>query len=83
MRKRRASKVIGSSLEAALLIKLNEDNKKIIREIDLAELCITSSVKIEGSNSDEIIVKTTKAEGKKCPVCWKISTSPCERHPEK
>ena len=80
---KRASKVIGSSLEAALLIKLNEDNKKIIREIDLAELCITSSVKIEGSNSDEIIVKTTKAEGKKCPVCWKISTSPCERHPEK
>ena len=80
---KRASKVIGSSLEAALLIKLNEDNKKIIREIDLAELCITSSVKIESSNSDEIIVKTTKAEGKKCPVCWKISTSPCERHPEK
>ncbi len=79
---KRASKVIGSSLEAALLIKLNEANKKIIKEIDLAELCITSSVKIE-SSSDEIVVKTTKAEGKKCPICWKISTSPCERHPEK
>ena len=80
---KRASKVIGSSLEAALLIKLNEANKKIIKEIDLAELCITSSVKIESSSSDEIVVKTTKAEGKKCPICWKISTSPCERHPEK
>ena len=80
---KRASKVIGSSLEAALSIKLSENIHKIVGDIDLAELCITSSVKIEKSKSDEIIVKTTKAEGKKCPICWKISTSPCERHPEK
>jgi len=80
---KRASKIIGSSLEAALSIKLSEDNQKIISDIDLAELCITSSVKIETSKSDEIIVETTKAEGKKCPICWKISTSPCDRHSEK
>jgi len=80
---KRASKIIGSSLEAELLIKLSDDNRKIVREIDLAELCITSKVKIENSDSEDIAVETTKAEGNKCPVCWKISTSPCERHHEK
>ena len=25
-------------------------------------------------------VKTNRAEGKKCPVCWKINIQPCERH---
>ena len=64
------------------MIKLSEKYEKIVKEIDLAELCITSSVKIENSNNEEITVETTKAEGKKCPVCWKISTSPCERHHE-
>ena len=80
---KRTSKVIGSSLEAALVIKLSENNQKFLEEIDLAELCITSSVRIERNNNDEIIVETTKAEGEKCPVCWKISTSPCERHHNK
>ncbi|MEC8074198.1 MAG: isoleucine--tRNA ligase [Pseudomonadota bacterium] len=77
---KRASKVIGSSLEAALVIKLSENNQKFLDGIDLAELCITSSVRIEKNNSDEIIVETTKAKGEKCPVCWKISNTPCERH---
>ena len=77
---KRAKKVIGSSLEAALLVKLGKDYQKIINEKDLAELCITSSVEIENINGDEIVVKTTKAEGKKCPVCWKVSVYPCERH---
>ena len=32
------------------------------------------------SNSDELSAITTKAEGEKCPVCWKINKSKCERH---
>ena len=28
----------------------------------------------------DLIVKTTKAEGKKCPICWKIRKGKCERH---
>ena len=27
-----------------------------------------------------ISVKTDKANGTKCEVCWKISPDPCERH---
>ena len=77
---KRGNKEIGSSLEAELLIKISDKLKKVVEGIDLSELCITSSVKIEESNSDEIVVNTKKAEGKKCPVCWKISQEPCKRH---
>ena len=43
---------------------------------------IEKVVYIEKNNSkdEEILVKTTKAEGQKCPVCWKINKKPCERH---
>ena len=29
---------------------------------------------------EEISAITKKAEGNKCPVCWKISKIKCERH---
>jgi len=77
---KRASKDIGSSLEAALIIKLNNENQKFLKNIDLSELCITSSVKIENGDTNEVIVETSKATGEKCPICWKISSTPCERH---
>ncbi len=76
---KRASKDIGSSLEAALIIKLSNYNQKFLKDIDLSELCITSSVKIENNNTNEIIVETSKAVGEKCPICWKIKSSPCSR----
>jgi len=77
---KRANKEIGSSLEASLKIKLNKENTKIIKGIDLAELCITSSVEIEEKVSKETTVQTFKAEGVKCPVCWKIFSDKCPRH---
>ncbi len=78
---KRASKEIGSSLEANILISLNEKMMKYIENIDFSELCITSDAKIEKTAEEEILVKTIKAEGKKCPVCWKINKNECERHP--
>ena len=80
---KRAKKVIGSSLEAELLIKLNSKNQKIVEGIDLSELCITSLAKVENSDKEEVVIETTKAKGEKCPVCWKISTSPCVRRHNK
>ncbi len=77
---KRAKKEIGSSLEASIFVKLNEENQKIIEGIDLSELCITSSAEIQVGKESEIIVTTKKAEGSKCPVCWKISNEPCVRH---
>ena len=77
---KRSSKEIGSSLEANLIIKLNKNLYDISNNIDFSELCITSSALVEQSNTDEVIVKTIKAEGNKCPVCWKINKKKCERH---
>ena len=77
---KRASKEIGSSLEAALTIEINQKQNQILENIDLSELCITSSVDVKITNREEIIVKTNKAEGAKCPICWKINVKPCPRH---
>ncbi len=79
---KRATKEIGSSLEANLLIKLNEEMIELSKNIDFSELCITSGAKVEKNNSKEITVETIKAEGQKCPVCWKINKGECERHPK-
>jgi len=78
--KKRADKTLGSSLEAKVKIKMNKNQKEIIKNIDLAELLITSSVEIEEIDSDEMTIETIKAEGIKCPVCWKVSLKPCQRH---
>jgi len=77
---KRASKEIGSSLEANLIISLNERLFKITEKTNFSELCITSSAKTEKTESNEITAFTTKAEGEKCPVCWKINKNGCERH---
>ena len=77
---KRAKKIIGSSLDASISIQLDKKKLEIIKDNDIAELCITSSANIELIKEDKIIVNTKKAEGNKCPVCWKISTTPCERH---
>ncbi len=77
---KRANKEIGSSLEAELKIKLNEKYKDIISRIDLSELCIVSKTQINFDEDTDILVETKKAPGNKCPVCWKISVEPCERH---
>ena len=77
---KRSSKIIGSSLEALLKIKLNKENFEITKGIDLSELCITSSAQVEKTEKNEIFVETEKAKGNKCSVCWKISPQPCERH---
>ena len=51
---KRAKKEIGSSLEANLIINLNEKMIKITEGVDFSELCITSDAKIEKRKSDEI-----------------------------
>ena len=77
---KRASKVIGSSLEAALIIHLDKKSLEIVKGIDLSELCITSLVEIKNSSQENIVVETNKAKGEKCPLCWKINIKSCERH---
>ena len=78
---KRAQKVIGSSLESNIKITLKNELYNIAKDFDFAELCITSAAEVllDNNISDEINVETSKAEGKKCKVCWKIRKSKCER----
>ena len=62
---------------------MDEENYNLGKNYDFSEICITSSAKIINTKKKEnlIKVKTIKAEGQKCPVCWKINKNGCERHP--
>ena len=80
---KRAEKIIGSSLEADIEIKIkNLDIFNLAQNQDFSEICITSSASIlnDSNLEKEIEVISSKAVGNKCPVCWKISKELCEKH---
>jgi len=87
---KRSNKDIGSSLEADVEVFLNDDYLKIVKDFDLSENFITSSAvakkfvkdndnyfKLNEIENINVLVK--KAEGQKCPRCWKIYPGPCTR----
>ena len=87
---KRTNKDIGSSLEADVEVYLKDDNLKIAKDFDLPENFITSKAvakkfikndnnlfQLEEIESINVLVK--KAEGKKCPRCWKIFPGTCIR----
>ena len=76
---KRANKEIGSSLEASLRINLDKKLINISKDVDFSELCITSNAEVSYLENSEIKVRTTKAEGSKCQVCWKIIKEACSR----
>jgi len=79
---KRTSKLIGSSLEADIKIKVKDKFFNFGKNIDFSELCITSYAKLvhDEKIEENIEVETIKAEGNKCPICWKIRKDKCERH---
>ena len=79
---KRAEKLIGSSLEAEVKIKLNDELFNTVKKYDLSEVCITSKAEIilEKNPKEDISVETLKADGQKCNICWKISKNKCGRN---
>ena len=79
---KRADKLIGSSLEAQITIEVNKEKYELLKKYDFAEICITSmaEIKLSSDKNADTNVITKKAQGKKCPVCWKIFEKNCERH---
>ncbi len=77
----RANKVIGSSLEAAPEVFINDAAAfAAASSVDFAEVCITSAITLkqgEGPSGafklDDVSVVPHKAEGLKCARSWKIS----------
>ncbi len=78
---KRSAKEIGSSLEAEIEIHTNNQDYKILEHLDLAEYFITSKASLfkNDDNKNVTTIKVKKANGEKCPRCWKILTSKCNR----
>jgi isoleucyl-tRNA synthetase len=89
MEVKRANKDIGSSLEADIKVYLSEEYLKIVKDFDLSESFITSRAEAQKIINDknlfqlddikDVKVLVRKAEGEKCPRCWKIFPNPCAR----
>ena len=60
-------------------IVLDQKLKDTTKNIDFSELCITSKAMVTYNESTEVIVETIKAKGTKCPTCWKINDTACQR----
>ena len=81
--KKRAEKLIGSSLEANVIIYVKEDLKKKIEEINFDEIAITSSFQLLDYKNkkdyfaleeiDDVAVTVEKTDGQKCERCWKYT----------
>ena len=81
--KKRAEKLIGSSLEANVIIYVKEDLKKKIEEINFDEVAITSSFQLLDYKNkkdyfaleeiDDVAVTVEKTDGQKCERCWKYT----------
>ncbi|HWV81522.1 MAG TPA: isoleucine--tRNA ligase, partial [Hyphomicrobiaceae bacterium] len=81
----RAAKRIGSSLEAAPIVHVTDHELgAALAGVDMAEVCITSAIRIVSSPSSAgaftlpdvpgIAVVPARAEGKKCARSWRITT---------
>jgi isoleucyl-tRNA synthetase len=81
----RAAKRIGSSLEAAPIVHVTDrDLGAALAGVDMAEVCITSAIKIVGSPASGdafslpdvsgVAVVPARAEGRKCARSWRITT---------
>ena len=73
----REKKVIGSSLEASVLLQLDDpDDLALFDTVDLAELAITSTARIEiltaANAPGYAAVSVTRADGEKCARCWRV-----------
>ncbi|MEF3048200.1 isoleucine--tRNA ligase [Pseudotabrizicola sp. L79] len=79
----RTAKVIGSSLEAAPAVYVEDDAlRAALGSVDFSELCITSGLALTAGAAPEgafkladvagVAVVFAEAEGDKCARCWKV-----------
>lgn len=81
----RMHKIIGSSLESAPIVYINDAQIfDVVKQVDMAEICITSAITIENTVENvadcfsledvkNVYVKTRKAEGKRCARSWRYT----------
>jgi isoleucyl-tRNA synthetase len=79
----RNEKLIGSSLEAKVVLQTSGDLLTLLRQYadDLRFIFIVSQVELK--EADDLHISIVKAEGEKCERCWNYSTrvGESERYP--
>ena len=79
----RQDKVIGSSLEAAPIVYIeDQETRDLLATFDVDDMCITSGLTVSGNPApaeafrvpeiEGVAVVFEKADGEKCQRCWKI-----------
>ncbi|MBC7798826.1 MAG: class I tRNA ligase family protein, partial [Pyrinomonadaceae bacterium] len=70
----RGEKIIGSSLEAKIVLTANGENYELLKRYqnDLRFIFIASQVEL--TENADFSIKVTKADGEKCERCWNYST---------
>ena len=89
-KKKRAEKIIGSSLEAHIKIFLTDKLKKSISDVSLDEISITSSFDILPFDDNvlsyaiedikDVRVVVEKVDADKCQRCWKYVKEVTEKN---
>jgi isoleucyl-tRNA synthetase len=79
----RANKKIGSSLEAAPQVFVDDELMSALEDVDFAEVCITSGIEIVAGEAPDgaftlpdvpkVGVVPKRADGKKCARSWRIT----------
>ena len=74
MEELRSEKIIGSSLEASVTLRVEKETYKALKKVEhqLEEIFIVSELSLQEGPFD---IKVTKTQNKKCPRCWKFSKS--------
>ena len=82
MELKRNEKLIGSSLQAKVILFLPQNTIQAIQDLDLAEMCIVSNIEIQDISNrseesinfddEDIYVEIKLADGKKCERCWTV-----------
>jgi isoleucyl-tRNA synthetase len=85
LEKARTSKIIGSSLEAAVVIEASGATYELLKnyESQLRYVFIVSQVTLAEAQTEEIKIQIERANGTKCERCWNYSTrvGEFERYP--
>ena len=79
----RASKLIGSSLEAKVVLKgkFPTSAGDSVKDFNWAEFFIVSQVEFAPSSA-EVSIEILHADGEKCPRCWRYTADIGSKHPE-
>ncbi len=81
----RSEKLIGSSLEARVVLRLPDAARSVAEAYatQLPAIFIVSQVEVSQEQASEVVVEVFKAEGTKCSRCWnyRIEVGKDEHHP--